>query len=169
MDGTNLSEQSLSPSDLNETNGEETALRSFFTFAFSSDEVYQQGLADLLAHGALSGKTDVERAETILRTQLFYFNRVAGQNLTIEDVRSHQNTVDSQNLTVTMDLSHPSSNSGDGETRLLTFAELTMLIEQGKTDDIPNNKVIPETLNDAPPSTSIALVRKKPWEVDSQF
>ncbi|KAG1903580.1 uncharacterized protein F5891DRAFT_946917, partial [Suillus fuscotomentosus] len=144
------------------------ALRSFFTFPFSSDEVYQQGLADLLAHGALSGKTDSERVEIILRTQLFYFNRVAGQNLTVEDVRSHQNTMDIQNLTVTMDLSPPSSDSGDGETRMLTFAELTMLIQQGKTDNIPNNKVIPETLNDAPPSTSIALVRKKPWEVDSQ-
>lgn len=88
--------------------------------------------------------------------------------MTVEDVRSHQNTVDSQNLTVPMDLSPPSSNAEDGETRLLTFAELTMLIEQGKTDDIPNNKVIPDTLNDAPPSASIALVRKKPWEVDSQ-
>ncbi|KAG2347048.1 hypothetical protein BDR05DRAFT_877201, partial [Suillus weaverae] len=144
-------------------------LRSFLTFPFSSDEVYQQGLADLLAHGALAGKTDVERVEIILRTQLFYFNRVAGQNLTVEDVRSHQNTVDSQNLTGTVDLSPLSSKYGDGETRLLTFAELTMLIEQGKTDNIPNNKVIPEMLNDAPPSTSIALVRKKPWEVDSQF
>ncbi|KAG1835460.1 hypothetical protein EV424DRAFT_1308339, partial [Suillus variegatus] len=145
-----------------------TALRSFFTFPFSSDEVYQQGLADLLAHGALSGKTDSEKVEIILRTQLFYFNRVAGQHLTVEDVRSHQNTMDIQNLTVTMDLSASSSDSGDGETRMLTFAELTMLIQQGKTDNIPNNKVIPETLNDAPPSTSIALVRKKPWEVDSQ-
>lgn len=89
--------------------------------------------------------------------------------MNIEDVRSHQNIVDSQNLTVTMDLSPPSSIPEDGEARPLTFAELTMLIEQGKTDDIPNNKVIPDTLNDAPPSASIALVRKKPWEVDSQF
>ncbi|KAG2130120.1 hypothetical protein BD769DRAFT_1334695, partial [Suillus cothurnatus] len=148
--------------------GEATALHSFLTFPFSSDEVYQQGLADLLAHGAMSGKTDVEKAETILRTQLFYFNRMAGQNLTIEDVRSHQNTVNSQNITVTTDLSPLSSNSGTGEARLLTFAELTMLIKQGKTDDIPNNKFIPETLNDAPPSASIALVRKKPWEIDNQ-
>lgn len=107
----------------------------------------KQGLADLLAHGALSGKTDSEKVEIILRTQLFYFNRVAGQHLTVEDVRSHQNTMDIQNLTVTMDLSASSSDSGDGETRMLTFAELTMLIQQGKTDNIPNNKVIPETLN----------------------
>ncbi|KAG2134102.1 hypothetical protein DEU56DRAFT_412261 [Suillus clintonianus] len=167
MDRTNSSEQSPLRSDTDETSGEETALRSFFAFPFSSDDVYQQGLADLLAHGALSGKTDVEKAEIILRTQLFYFNRVVDQNLTVEDVRSYQNTAGSQNITGTMDLSPPSSNYRDDETRLLTFAELTALIQQGKTDSIPNNKVIPDTLHDAPPSTSIALARKKPWEVEN--
>lgn len=34
-----------------------------------------------------------------------------------------------------------------GEIRVLTFAELKSLIEQGKTDNIPNNKIIPDTLN----------------------
>lgn len=33
------------------------------------------------------------------------------------------------------------------ETGTLTFAELKTLIEQGKTDGIPNNKVIPNILN----------------------
>ncbi|KIK44742.1 hypothetical protein CY34DRAFT_603956 [Suillus luteus UH-Slu-Lm8-n1] len=167
MDRTNFSDQSPPQAGANVISGKDTALQSFFAFPFTSDEVYQQGLADVLAHGALSGKTDAEKAETILRTQLFYFNRVAGQNLTVEDVRSHQNTVDSQNPIGALDLSPPSANPGDSEARLLTFAELTLLIQQGKTDNIPNNKVIPETLNDAPPSTSIALVRKKPWESDS--
>jgi len=31
--------------------------------------------------------------------------------------------------------------------RTLTFAELQSLIEQGKTDEIPNNKHIPDTIN----------------------
>ncbi|SRR5258707_10929609 len=31
--------------------------------------------------------------------------------------------------------------------RTLTFAELQSLIEQGKTDQIPNNKHIPDTIN----------------------
>jgi hypothetical protein len=31
--------------------------------------------------------------------------------------------------------------------RTLTFAELQTAIEQGKTDDIPNNKDIPDVLN----------------------
>jgi hypothetical protein len=31
--------------------------------------------------------------------------------------------------------------------KTLTFAELQTLIEQGKTDEIPNNKHIPDTIN----------------------
>ena len=31
--------------------------------------------------------------------------------------------------------------------RTLTFTELQALIEQGKTDEIPNNKHIPDALN----------------------
>ncbi|KAH8981927.1 hypothetical protein EDB86DRAFT_3086629 [Lactarius hatsudake] len=52
--------------------------------------------------------------------------------------------------------------------RTLTFAELQALIDQGKTDEIPNNKHIPDALNDAVPSQSSAPQRKKPWEVASQ-
>jgi len=33
------------------------------------------------------------------------------------------------------------------ESRTLTFAELKELIEQGKTDQIPNNRPIPEAIN----------------------
>lgn len=71
------------------------------------------------------------------------------------------------------------------EVPTLSFAELKALIEQGKTDGIPNNKFIPNTLNvslrpkplshyfrskpqalqDAPPSESAGQIRKKPWEM----
>jgi len=51
------------------------------------------------------------------------------------------------------------------ESRPLTFAELKDLIEQGKTDQIPNNRYIPEAINDSPPSESTAPSRKKPWEI----
>jgi hypothetical protein len=33
------------------------------------------------------------------------------------------------------------------KTQTLTFAELQTLIEQGKTDEIPNNKHIPDAIN----------------------
>jgi hypothetical protein len=71
---------------------------------------------------------------------------------------------------------------GPEETRVLTFSELKELIETGRTDQIPNNKAIPNVLNvgsplvsllhglltvlkDTPPSEAILLARKKPWEL----
>lgn len=107
----------------------------------------KQGLADLLARDVLSGRSEVEKAEIILQMQLFYFNRLSGLDLTAEDVRSHQDLVHPQNFTETMNLPPSPSNHQDHDTRPLTFAELKTLIEQGKTDNIPNNKVILDTLN----------------------
>ena len=52
------------------------------------------------------------------------------------------------------ELSLPSTNNGDrpstmndDENRVLTLAELKELIESGDMDKIPNNKIVPETLN----------------------
>ena len=39
------------------------------------------------------------------------------------------------------------NSSTTDENRVLTFAELKELIESGNVDKIPNNKIIPETLN----------------------
>ena len=72
--------------------------------------------------------------------------------------------------------------------RTLSFAELKALIEEGKTDQIPNNRQIPNELNvggcglsypctnvlialhvgdqHTPPSQSTATARKKPWEAE---
>jgi len=58
-------------------------------------------------------------------------------------------------------------SNGDEETRVLTFAELKELIETGNVDKIPNNKIIPEGLNEATPSESTAALPKKPWETTS--
>ena len=43
------------------------------------------------------------------------------------------------------------------EARTLTFAELKALIDQGKTDGIPNNKVIPNVLNVRPSPLPMTL------------
>jgi hypothetical protein len=75
------------------------------------------------------------------------------------------------------------SETAPEESRILTFAEIKDLIEQGKTDQIPNNKYIPNVISvcdgglsckhvltvaltsqDALPSESTAQLRKKPWE-----
>jgi len=84
---------------------------------------------------------------------VFYFNRVLGGSITIEQAREYEASLKSD----------PASATND-ETRVLSFAELKELIETGNVDKIPNNKVIPEGVNDAPPSQSIAPTRKKPWE-----
>lgn len=47
--------------------------------------------------------------------------------------------------------SAPETNVHD-EARVLTFAELQELIESGRVDQIPNNKVIPESLSVSLPS-----------------
>ena len=44
----------------------------------------------------------------------------------------------------------PHQQATGEEVRTLTFAELKALIEQGKTDGIPNNKEIPNLLNVSP-------------------
>ena len=41
----------------------------------------------------------------------------------------------------------PYTDPGVETPKTLTFAELQALIEQGRTDDIPNNKQIPDALN----------------------
>lgn len=46
----------------------------------------------------------------------------------------------------------------ENETRTLSFAELTELIQQGKTDQIPNNRDIPNELNVCLFVTSILII-----------
>lgn len=54
----------------------------------------------------------------------------------------------------------------EGElTTELSFAEIKHLIETGQAHLIPNNKIVPDRLNESVPSVSTAKVRRKPWEV----
>ncbi|KAH0831069.1 hypothetical protein J3R83DRAFT_13596 [Lanmaoa asiatica] len=147
---------------------QQRVLCQFHSFPFSSDEAFRQGLSGIFAHESMNQMPDNERSELILKTKVFYFNRVTGHNISLEDAQAGS----------TADLNHFPAQSGNeyGQTsgaehreiRVLTFAELKSLIEQGKTGNIPNNKIIPDTLNDGIPSESIAQSRRKPWEVASQ-
>ncbi|KAF7969662.1 hypothetical protein HWV62_26709 [Athelia sp. TMB] len=135
------------------------AIQAFRLYPFSTDEAFQEGLASLLTGGVLADKTDDEK-EMILKTaEVFYFNRVTGHTLSVEDIPATE-----PSPLMGSSVSEDVALEGDGESRTLTFAELKDLIEQGKTDDIPNNRIIPEAINDAPPSESVAPARKKPWE-----
>ncbi|KIK96181.1 hypothetical protein PAXRUDRAFT_826232 [Paxillus rubicundulus Ve08.2h10] len=143
-------------------------LNQFYSYPFSSDEVFQQGLSGILAHTSMNEVLGTERSDLILKTQVFYFNRATGHNLNLEDLQAHYTADLDRSLPRGNQYTRASSETQHGEAPNLTFAELKSMIEQGKTDNIPNNKIIPDTLNDAAPTRSNAPVRKKPWEVASQ-
>ncbi|EDR10397.1 uncharacterized protein LACBIDRAFT_317272 [Laccaria bicolor S238N-H82] len=136
-------------------------LDQYGAYPFAEDETYQQGLASILAGNALATNPDPE--EVLRRTRVFYFNRVTGSSISMDEAREYERT--RQAPSTFQAFSEPSHSNEEGEIRVLTFAELKELIESGKMDQIPNNKVISEALNDAPPSESIAPSKKKPWEI----
>ncbi|EAU83975.1 hypothetical protein CC1G_09857 [Coprinopsis cinerea okayama7 len=147
-----------------------TPLEQYAAYRFDADDTYQQGLASILAGGALNNASSPEAKEEILRrTRVFYFNKMTGNSITMEDAREYELSV--QAATTTPSTLEPSastteqSSSAPEETRVLTFAELKELIETGKVDQIPNNKIIPEKFSEEAPSQSTAPVRKKPWEM----
>lgn len=67
----------------------------------------------------------------------------------MDQVRSHISAKDgSQSGAVDVSSIQPTTqDDGEPEHRILSFAELKTLIEQGKTDGIPHNRVIPDELN----------------------
>ncbi|THH27193.1 hypothetical protein EUX98_g6994 [Antrodiella citrinella] len=129
---------------------ESLAIAEFLNYPFDSDETYQQGLAGIIAGGALEGKTDVERSDVLQRSRLFYYNRLKGSTLTPEDVKLYQTT--SGNAALAPQAEEPSTTQAPEEPRTLTFAELKELIESGRTDQIPNNRHIPNDLHPAAPT-----------------
>ena len=56
-------------------------------------------------------------------------------------------TVNGNRPTSTVNDAQVVNSPATDEIRVLTFAELKELIESGNVDKIPNNKIIPETLN----------------------
>ena len=70
-------------------------------------------------------------------------NSLTGSAVTVEEVRAAR-----AEQTSSAPLAQTSSDSStQDEPRTLTFAQLKALIEQGRTDEIPNNKVIPNVLS----------------------
>lgn len=71
-------------------------------------------------------------------------SRITGNSLSIEDVLALKKTDQSEPAQTP---SQPASVPPADESRTLTFAELKELIEQGKTDQIPNNRLIPDAIH----------------------
>ncbi|CAL1709565.1 unnamed protein product [Somion occarium] len=142
------------------------AITQFLSYPFDKDDAFQQGLTGIIANGAFDCKTDAEKQEVIRRSQIFYFNHTKGYSITWDEVQrrlpSNPSAVPAQTTTT------DSQASADEQTaRQLSLAELKVLIESGRTDQIPNNRIIPNDLNPRTPSQSTAPARKKPWELNT--
>ena len=66
---------------------------------------------------------------------------MTGNSITVED------TMRLNQLPSTSEATTEDNPSAADESRVLSFAELKSLIELGKTDQIPNNKHIPDAIN----------------------
>ncbi|KAJ8517141.1 hypothetical protein ONZ45_g5626 [Pleurotus djamor] len=139
-----------------DTQIETTDLEAYSQFPFDSDEEFKpkQGLETLVSGGALNGKDDAEKGEVMRLARVFFFNRKSGRNLGVDAVRDYELKLPTQ----------PAPVTSEEEPRILSFSELQDLIQSGRVGEIPNNKVIPNILNDATPTESKAETRKKPWE-----
>ncbi|KIL66060.1 hypothetical protein M378DRAFT_23600 [Amanita muscaria Koide BX008] len=149
----------------------EDPLQQFALYPFDTDAAYKKGLESILTGAAEASSKD----ELELRARV-----LTGHSIAVEHARqvtfgsSKEETVvsdpdektpsDLLNVEVPLPSSQSSSRSEDDEARILTFAEIQELISSGRVAEIPNNKVIPDGLNDATPSMSTTPVREKPWE-----
>lgn len=90
------------------------------------------------------------RDEILRRTRVFYFDKQTGFNLSMDETREYEASLMSALSAAGTSIAETPAFTTDNvvsvseEERLLTFAELKELIESGKVDQIPNNKVIPE-------------------------
>ncbi|KAI0273880.1 hypothetical protein BGY98DRAFT_1099380 [Russula aff. rugulosa BPL654] len=145
-------------------------LTAYAAHSFENDRSYQAGLSTLYSSGALNDLPDEAKEDFLRRSRVFYFNQSYGCNISESDAKQVEGdrayVHSTAEATIIQD--QEVSLSVPEAPRTLTFAELQCLIEQGKMDEIPNNKHIPDTINEAVPSQSSAPQRKKPWEVPSQ-
>ncbi|KAF6741103.1 hypothetical protein DFP72DRAFT_992920 [Ephemerocybe angulata] len=142
-----------------------SALEQYAAYSFGSDQEYQQGLASIMLGWSLDKAPSAEtREEMLRRTRVFYFNKVTGNALTMDEARDYERSL----LPKSPDVSQSPPPKEEEEHRVLSFAELKELIESGNVDKIPNNKIIPEKLSEEAPSHSTAAVRRKPWETAAE-
>ncbi|KAL0945773.1 hypothetical protein HGRIS_012062 [Hohenbuehelia grisea] len=124
--------------------GSISAIELYAAYPFESDEEFQQGIMSLNASGAFAGLTEESKQESLRRARVFYFNRKTANNLTFDEARDRENSGSTSALS---ENASASATVPSDESRVLTFAELQELIESGKVDQIPNNRVIPDALN----------------------
>ncbi|KAI9513473.1 hypothetical protein F5148DRAFT_7520 [Russula earlei] len=137
-------------------------LNVYAAHSFENDKSYQAGLSTLYSSGALDGLSGEAKEDFLRRSRVFYFNQTHGYNISETNAKHVESEVE---RACAQSISEAIPETGHETPRTLTFSELQALIEQEKTNDIPNNKHIPDAINEAPPSQSKTPQRKKPWEV----
>ncbi|KAK1216631.1 hypothetical protein PQX77_020751 [Marasmius sp. AFHP31] len=175
----------------NSDNHQSELIQRYASYPFDSDAAFKvmyqlmiidkdlilpkKGLDDIISRST----ADIDQNEIERKARLFYFNRITGGGLTFEDIaaveKGARNAVDSSNekprapvqaIKVSGNPETEQDQKGKEEPVVLTLAQIKEFIETGRTDQLPNNKVIPDGLNEEPPTKSVAPARKKPWEVE---
>lgn len=72
---------------------------------------------------------------------------VTGHAITMDEARELEQAQRLTSPDASNSASAPAASSDDAEPVVLSFAQLQALIEAGKADQIPNNKIIPDELN----------------------
>nr|GAT52879.1 predicted protein [Mycena chlorophos] len=117
-----------------------TALEQYASFPFDDDDEYQNGLDSLIAGGELS--LDAVREYELAHAAVPATPQRPEQEPEAPAPVAPPTVIPNGTLT----------DASDSEPVVLSFAQLKALIEAGKEDEIPNNKVIPDGLNDEAPS-----------------
>ncbi|EJU01667.1 hypothetical protein DACRYDRAFT_39017, partial [Dacryopinax primogenitus] len=140
---------------------------AFLAYPFDIDQEFQEGLQSILS----TAPPEAELSNTILRAQLFYFNRKTGLSLNPHELAASESsnkqeeaveTEKSESQQVEPHTAAPPS-AGDAPYPL-SFAQLAELIQSNRTDLIPNNDIIPNTVLEGQSSESRTPARRKPWE-----
>ncbi|EJD05329.1 uncharacterized protein FOMMEDRAFT_165789 [Fomitiporia mediterranea MF3/22] len=143
---------------------ETSSLEEFAAYPFHSDQAFQDGLTSILNAACADGSDSEGREDVIGRAKAFYFSSVTGHQISWDDVRNATERKSSEDHAGNI----PGPNDvAQNESRVLSFTEITALIESDRTHLIPNNESISGGVNDDRPSESKEKPRRKPWELQS--
>lgn len=113
-----------------------SSIDEFRKYKFEEDEEFNQFLSNI---GISPDPSESQKERLLLEAKIFFFRKKTGSLLTVDEYLKTQSPTTKQ-----------------AEEPVLTFAEIKHLIETGQAHLIPNNKVIPDKINDETPSRSIA-------------
>ncbi|KAI9598972.1 hypothetical protein BDF19DRAFT_429696, partial [Syncephalis fuscata] len=144
--------------------------KAFEAYDFDNDTRFQAGLQSLLGKDT-STHQEVSLADKTERAQWFYYNRFITEfdydvyrqwkQSTGNQAVLDKNTVDAPDEQIDTTVSNEQVDS-DAPTYPHSFQAICELIAAGQP--VPGIRMIPNQLNEQPPSQSNLAPRRKPWE-----